>query len=107
MVTIKQLYLMNNSTILYLKNKGRNFGRNQLIKEILKDETYFFKLNKEDAYSILEDIGIAKNKIESVYSDLISKNNYYYLQQAGKIKDIDPEIKIRYEKYDPNSLFNS
>ena len=103
-MTVKQLRLMNDSMILYLKKIGKSIERNEIVGKILEDDTCFFKMKQDDACLILEDIGIAKDKINLIYSELISKNSYYYLQHIGKIKDDDNEIIIKYET---NDLFNN
>ena len=104
---LEQIRLMNDATILYLEKMKINSERNILIKNILKDDACFFKLDKQDAYSILEDIGVEKNIIASVYLELISSKQYYYLQQTRKIEDSDEEIKIKYKKYNPMELFDN
>ena len=107
MIQFEQIKLMNDTTILYLESIGQNTKRNKIINKILEDDTCFFKITKEDAIIILEDIGISKSNIESIYSDLISIDNYYLLQNQGKIKENDKSIKIKYENYKDNILFNS
>ena len=67
----------------------------------------FFKLQASDAKSILEDIGVSKEKIDTVYSELTSKETYYHLQAIGKINNNDSEIKIKYENFNSNNLFNN
>ena len=73
MTQLQEIKLMNDSMILYLKKIGKSSQRNEIISEILKDDACFLKISKDDACMILEDIGIGKDKIESVYSSLISK----------------------------------
>ena len=107
MIQFEQIKLMNDTTILYLESIGQNTKRNKIINKILEDDTCFFKITKEDAIIILEDIGISKGNIESIYSNLISIDNYYLLQNQGKIKENDKSIKIKYENYKDNILFNS
>ena len=75
MTQLEQIKLMNEIMILYLNKIGRNSERNEIIRKILNDENCFFKINKEDAYTILEDIGISKDKIELIYSELTSSEN--------------------------------
>ena len=107
MTQIEQIKLMNDTTILYLKSIGESTKRNKIINKILEDETCFFKITKEDAITILEDIGVSKNNIETIYSDLISIDTYYLLQNEGKLKENDNNIKIKYENYSSNTLFNN
>ena len=68
MTQFQQLKLMNESMILYLQKIGNNTYRNEIIRKILKDDTCFFKLQKNDACIILRDIGVSKDKIDSIYS---------------------------------------
>ena len=106
MTTLDDIILMNETKIIYRKNKNIDYRRNQIVKKILEDESCFFKIKKEDAYMILNDIGINKN-VDKVYSDLISKNIYYELYNKGKIKKDDPNILIKYKPYDSNDLFKN
>lgn len=107
MTNLQEIKLMNESMILYLTKIGKSSKRNEIIRKILNDDTCFFKLTKNDAYMILEDIGIAKEKIDAMYSKLISSDSYYRLRELGKINDEDKEIKVRYKNYDHNDLFKS
>lgn len=104
MIQLKELRLMNDTMIKYLKNMGMNTKRNEIIKKILNDDACFFKMNKENAYIILQDIGISKEKIASMYLKLVSSDEYYYLQKAGKIKE-DEDLIIKHKKYDAKDLF--
>ena len=106
MTNIQQVKLMNETTILYLKKIGKNTKRNEIVNKILEDEACFFKINKIDAYIILKDIGVSENKLDEVYSELISKKNYYDLQSRGIIKKNDEDIIIKYNEYE-NSNFNT
>lgn len=105
MTRLQQVKLMNESMILYLKKIGKNSKRNEIISKILKDDACFFKMNKNDACVILDDIGISKEKVQSIYSELTSSDYYYYLQKIGKIKD--EEAIVKYKNYDCNDLFNN
>jgi len=78
---------MNNATIAYLEEMKQNTDRNRIISKILEDEACFFKMKKEDAYEILEQIGVEKSKTGKVYNGLISEQTFYKLKRAGKIKD--------------------
>ena len=107
MTQLQEIKLMNESMILYLKKIGKNSYRNEIISKILKDDTCFFKISKEEAYIILEDIGIAKDKVDLIYSNLISHDIYYDLQKKGKISENDEDIIIKYRNYDSNDLFKN
>lgn len=45
----------------------------ELIKEILKEDDCFFKMDIEDAYSILRDLGFEDEDVKNIYSKLIEK----------------------------------
>jgi len=47
-----------------------------LIKTILSNDRCFFEMPIETAYSILDDLGIKKETIPSIYMELISKKEY-------------------------------
>lgn len=102
MTIIEELKLMNYTKIDYLKELKKDYTRNKLIKELLKDEACFFKMNKEDAYLILQDIGVSANNLEETYSKLISTDEFYRLVRENKIQENDNEIKIKYKKYNSN-----
>ena len=96
---------MNDTMILYLKKMGKSSKRNEIINIILKDDSCFFKMNKEDAHIILEDIGIEKDKVNLIYSNLTSSDNYYKLQKEGKINENDDDIILKYKNYEYDDLF--
>ena len=104
MVQLNDLKIMNETMIAYLKKIGMNNQRNEIIQEIFKDEACFFKMDKDDAYLILHDIGIKEN-IEIIYSELISNDVFYDLYKRGKIQENDKELVIKYQIYDVNKLF--
>lgn len=107
MTSIQEIKLMNESMILYLRKLGKDSKRNEIISKILEDETCFFKIDKKNAYIILEDIGIAKDKVDSMYLNLISYDNYYELKNLGKIKEDDKNIIIKYKDYEHKDLFKN
>lgn len=102
---LQDIRLMNDTMILYLKKMGKSSKRNEIINNILKDDSCFFKMNKEDAYIILEDIGIGKDKINLIYSNLTSSDNYYKLQKEGKINKNDEDIILECKNYEYDDLF--
>lgn len=52
-----------------------NLEKQLLIRKILSDKDCFFKISIETAYSILRDLGIRKDKLKEVYSELIDYTN--------------------------------
>ncbi len=102
MINFKELVLMNEATIIYLDMIDEDTQRNQIINKILKDETCFFKLEREQSYIILRDIGISEEKLEETYEYLISEDVYYNLEKQGKIRENKNELLVKYEKYNGN-----
>lgn len=105
MTQLNEVKIMNDTMILYLKKLGMSYERNEIIRKILEDEACFLKMEKEDAYIILNDIGIQNENIDNVYSNLISNDVYYDLYKNGKIDENDDELIVRYKIYDTNNLF--
>lgn len=104
MTQLNDIKLMNQTMIVYLKKMGISTKRNEIINQIFNDEACFFKMNREDAYIILKDVGIKEN-IDAVYSDLISNDVFYDLYKKGKIEKDNEEIIIKYKIYDNDNLF--
>ncbi len=107
MTQLSELRLINDSNILYLKKINRNYKRNEIVKNILDDETCFFKMNKNDAYIILQDIGILSEQIDKIYQKLISSDEFYRLFKSKKIDLNDKDILIQYPIYDTDDLFKN
>ena len=105
MTQLKELRLINDSNILYLKKVNRSYKRNEIIKNILNDETCFFKMSKDEAYMILQNIGISDDQIDIIYKKLISPNEFYSLYKCQKIDLKDDEIIIKYPIYRADELF--
>ena len=107
MTQLNELKIINDSTIVYLKKLNRNYKRNKIIKHILDDDACFFKMNKNEAYIILQNIGISNEQIDSIYENLISSNEFYRLFKCNKIDLNDKQIIIKYPIYETNNLFNN
>lgn len=107
MTQLQEIKLMNETMIVYLKKTGQSSKRNEIISNILKDDACFFKINKDDAFMILEDVGISKDKINNIYLNLISSDTYYYLKEIGKINENDKNILVKYKNYNYNELFQN
>ncbi len=105
MKKIEEIKLMNETMINYLKDKGLDIKRNEIIKQILQDEACFFKMSKEEAYIVLTDVGVKKN-IDEMYLNLIGREEFYRLQQCGKINE-DDNLEIKYGSYCKEDLFKN
>ena len=97
--------VMNEAMIRTLKSKNENCDINLKIKELLKDEALFFKINKENSYKILNKVGVKQDQLENVYKKLISVNAYRNLLDKGKIKEDDDSVLIKYDVTNYNDLF--
>ena len=105
MTQLNELRLINEANIQYLKKVNENFKRNEIIKEILNDDACFFKMNKDEAYMLLSEIGILDEHIENIYQKLISTDEFYYLYKSKKIDLKDEEVLIKYPIYDVEEIF--
>ncbi len=106
MTRLNEIKTMNDTMIVYLKKLGINCQRNEIIKKIFADDTCFFKMSKEDAFLILNEVGI-KDNIEEIYAKLISSDVYYDLYKKGKIDENNDELVIKYKIYDTENLFKN
>lgn len=95
----KVIVAMNDAMIELLREKNENYEENLKIRNYLKDEGFFFKIDKINAYEILQNVGIKQDKIESVYKKLIAPNVFYDLLHKGKLKIDDEYLVIKYETY--------
>ena len=95
----KVIEVMNRARIEVLKDKKEDYSLNEKIQEYLKDETFFFRINKEKACKILQVVGIKKESLEEVYQKLINQEVYYELLNSGKIKADDENLIIKYKEY--------
>ena len=95
----KVIEIMNEAMLETKKEKNKNYQENQRIQELLKDEAYFFKIDKSNSIEILKNVGVKEDKIEEVYKKLTSPKVYYDLLQQGKIKENDEKLVIKYDIY--------
>lgn len=91
--------VMNEAMLNLLKNKNANYEKNMKIKEYLKDEALFFKINKLNAYEILQNVGVKQEQLENVYKKLTSSDVFYDLLNRGKINVNDDNLIIKYNEY--------
>lgn len=97
----KVIEVMNEAMIELLKEKNEKYDKNLKIQQYLKDETFFFKINKSNAYEILRIVGVKQDKLEQVYKKLTSPNIFYDLLNKGKINLEDKSLIIKYQAYRP------
>lgn len=95
----KVIEVMNRARIEVLKDKKEDYTLNEKIQEYLKDETFFFRINKEKACRILQVVGIKKESLEEVYQKLINQTVYYDLLNRGKINSGDESLIVKYKEY--------
>ena len=99
MKEFKVIEVMNKARIEVLKDKKEDYSLNEKIQKYLKDESLFFRISKENAYKILQIIGIKKESLEEVYQKLIDEEVYYELLNSGKIKADDESLIVKYKEY--------
>lgn len=95
----KVIEIMNETMLELLKEKNQNFNNNLKIREYLKDEAFFFKIDKINAYKVLTNVGVKQEQLERVYNKLISPDIFYNLIYKGKIKENDKNLAVKYKKY--------
>lgn len=97
---------MNEAMINTLKEKNKNCDINLSIKEYLKDEAIFFKIDREKAFSILKNVGVMEEQLENVYQKLISENIFYDLLNKGKINIDNDKLYVKYDTASYKNLFS-
>ena len=102
MTLIDELKLMNYSIIDCLKVKSISIKKNEIIKEILKDEACFFKMKKEEAFVVLKNLKVSDDMLEDTFKELTSKQEFYRLYNDGVIDENDKNLKIKYDIYNSN-----
>lgn len=91
--------VMNEAMLKVLKEKNTDYEKNLMIKNLLKDEAVFFKIDKSKAYEILKNVGVKQEQLENVYKKLISSDVFYDLLNRKIIKKDDKNILIKYTIY--------
>ena len=81
--------VMNEAMLKVLKEKNADYEKNLMIKNLLKDEAVFFKIDKSKAYEILKNVGVKQEQLENVYKKLISSDVFYDLLNRKIIKKDD------------------
>lgn len=94
MIGIKELRQMNEAMMIYLNKIGMDLERNQIINNILADEACFFKMTKDEAYRVLEALGVEEDKIYSIYLELTSNDELNRLIKENKLLKDELRIKI-------------
>ena len=102
----KVIEVMNKAMIELLNEKHNNCEANIKIQENLKDEAYFFKIEKEKAFDILKKVGVKEEQLENVYRELISSDIFFDLVRKGIINQEDGSLIVKYKNYVPGELFN-
>ena len=74
---------INDKLINFYKNghDEDNLQKHLIIRDILNDESCFFKMSMDEAICILTDLKIENVKYE--YQQLISPSNYQFLKKKG------------------------
>ncbi|MBR4261884.1 MAG: hypothetical protein IKQ35_00785 [Bacilli bacterium] len=73
---IEKLRKINDELIEKNKDNQELLKKQNLIHEMLDFDDLFFRINVEDAYGILRDLGFEENQLKEVYLKLIDKKNY-------------------------------
>lgn len=73
---IEKLKKINDKYIELNKDNEVNLKKHMLIKQILNDSRCFFKMDIENAYAILRDLGIKEENLQEIYKELIDIKNF-------------------------------
>lgn len=73
---LEKLKELNKKMLTIYKDDVVNYEKQKLIKEILNEEKFIFKIDIETAYAILRDLTIKEEELKRVYSELIDIKNY-------------------------------
>lgn len=95
----KVIGVMNKAMLKTLKDKNKDFTKNEKIKEFLEDESCFFKIDKTKALRILQYVGVKQDQLENVYEKLTTPNKYYDLVNKGIIDIDDQKLVVKYKNY--------
>lgn len=90
------LNIMNETNINYKIEKKLDCTFDIEIRDMLKDEAVFFKIQKEKAYQMLQYMGIKNEFIDNTYEKLISPEIFYNLLYYKKIDINDKNLLIKY-----------
>ena len=95
----KVILVMNETMIELLKDKNESCEKNLKIKQYLEDEAFFFKIDKSQAYTILQNVGVKQEQLEKVYKKLIEPKVFYDLLYKGKLNEDDKNLIVKYKTY--------
>lgn len=73
---VDRLKELNEKLINNYRDDPVNLEKQKLIKEILNEDKFIFKIDIETAYQVLRDLTIKEEDLEKVYSELIDIDNY-------------------------------
>lgn len=73
---LNKLREINDRLINIYKNDPQELKKQNLIKEILKNDRCFFEIDISTAYQILSDLKIKEKDLKTVYLELIDSKNY-------------------------------
>ena len=90
------LNIMNETNINYKIEKKLDCTFDIEIRDMLKDEAVFFKIQQGKAYQMLQYMGIKNEFIDNTYEKLISPEIFYNLLYYKKIDINDKNLLIKY-----------
>lgn len=94
--TFNVIIIMNEAKIKLAKEKETSYDANLQIREQLKDRAYFYKINKEDAYKILRNVGVIEEMLPETYAKLVNIEIYDNLVISRKLNPNDSDIIIKF-----------
>lgn len=67
----ERLIEINNRLIDVYSNDEKKLKKHELIKKLLEEKNCFLKLDIEDAFAILRDLGVEEKDLKTIYKELI------------------------------------
>lgn len=71
-----QKEIMINNSSLNITEKQHDLEKVQMIRDIIKEENWTFKVSTNELLNILYFLGIPKEKLKEAHSQLVSIENY-------------------------------
>ena len=75
-MVIRELRERNNKLLEENKNNSSIYEKQLLIKKVLNEDKCFFKINIDDAYMILHELGYEEKDFKNIYEQLLDSKNY-------------------------------
>lgn len=72
MMILEKLRQLNENKIVLNEDDKKELKRQKEIQKMLEDDKCFFKMNIEQSYNVLRDLGIEEGALRAIYLELIN-----------------------------------